>query len=967
MPVPTTDVCVLWSPEWGVTQVIFGRDAELAELRVLLDDIRRGDGRALLLRGEAGTGKSTLLRQAAAHAADLRVYRLCGLLGDGRARHPYALVRQLCALLSERIDDLPRTHAAALRAACDAHQASEAREAREAGATDSSGGTAEVAGVATAPDPTRVGAALLALLGELAGTAPVLLVVDDADALDGMSARAVAHLARGLATAPVGLLLAGRGPLPDGPALGRALPELPLTGLDAAAARALLTARVPDIAPAVADRLATATAGNPLALREMPAALSAGQLSGGSPLPDPLPLDDRLRELFGRQLDTLTPGARDLLLIVAAEATGDATTVMAAAGRLGIGWSALAELERAGLLSTRQTALCVDRPLVAAVAYQDAPFMRRVEVHNIIADVLSTGHDADRGVPHRAAGTLGRDERLAERLTEVAGRARARGDAGGASAAFARAAELSGDPDANVARLLDAARTALAAGHPERARELLSWVDGAARTDAQRVEAMCVRAELEVDYGIPAVAVPLLTEAADALRDIDRRRAVALLVAAAKVTYLGVEPEPALRIGRMLVELGVDRDSPVGYFAHGIVAFYSDDPAARGECRPVTVERALAWLRDYPDFWDWPFPLAYHLEHLDPAIHQAMCGAVVRLGVEGRVAKLTDASVLLGLYEICAGHWDLAVDRLTAGITVATELGQLNVLPRLRGALAFILARTGRADEARQQARAAFEVASPRRMTQLLRALTWVRSNTEMFDGQPDAALDRLLPVLDPEAMDSYHGCHSWQPDVLGDAAEAAHRAGRVEAVRPVVERTYARFVDTGYLWPRAILTRARAMLADTDEEAIALLEESVELSARQGSVVHEAVARLLLGERLRRVGRRVRAREQLRGALEIFERLGMAPAAERARTELVATGDPATTVGVTSAADASAQLTPQERQIVRLAATGLSNKEIGAQLYLSARTVASHLYRAFPKLGIGSRAELAGLDRATL
>ncbi|MGN9776495.1 helix-turn-helix transcriptional regulator [Micromonospora sp. H33] len=890
--------------------MLHGRAEEQAEIDRLLEGARDGRSGALVLRGPAGIGKSALLAYAAERAAGMRVLRGVGI--ESEAALPFAALHLLLRTGLDRIQALPGPQATALNGAL---------------------------GLRGAPPDSRflVGLATLSLLSELAGDGGLLCLVDDAQWFDQASVDALVFAARRLEADGVVMVFAAR---PDFPVSG--LPERRLGGLDGTAAAALLPA---DLPPQVRDRLVQESDGNPLALIELPAALSPEQRAGRLSPVGAMPVADRVQEAFHAQVAALPEPARTALLIAAADGSGELATLVAAGASL----DGLDAAERSRLIEIRGSAVGFRHPLIRAAAYQSAPVTRRLAVHRALADALtnSASLDAtDRRTWHLAAAALGPDEDVAHRLEEAAGRARTRGGHAAMAAAYERAAELTADPVRRSARLAAAALAASDAGLMGRAAALADRATPDLDDPAMIVALTQVRAHREVESGTPLAAGRIILDAVPRVTAHAAEQATWLLVEAVRCAWFAGDAPLAEQAAETLRELpGID--SPLVSQAVGLTRLLSGDTAGGMErISPVLDVPALAGL-GVPG-------LTFTAGACLPAGRAALCEEITRRIVadcraSGMIGWLAFALQDQGFAQGLLGRYGEATATLDAGLRLATDLGHEHRVTHLTCCLAWVLAHQGDVAGSRERAEDGVRRADDRGLVLAATIGRWALGRLELSLGDADAALEQLAAV---------------PPTGFGvlcaaDEVEAAVRSGRPDRARQPLERyvTWARHVRQPAV--DAIALRCRA-LVDQDEAHFA---ESVRLHESADNPYEQARTRLAYGEWLRRARRRADARTQLRGALETFDRLGAELWARRARAELRATGD--VPAAPRRAGDPLSVLTPQEREVVRLAAGGASNRDIAAQLFLSPRTVGYHLYKAFPKLGITSRSQLAAIARA--
>ncbi|MBF6439126.1 LuxR family transcriptional regulator [Nocardia cyriacigeorgica] len=899
--------------------MLHGREAEQAEIDRLLDAARAGRSGALVLRGEAGIGKTALLDYAAAQG--IPAARSAGI--ESEAELPFAGLHMLVRPGMALVDRLPEQQRDALRGAF-------GLAPRDPG------------------DRMLIGLAVLTLLAEESADGPLLCLIDDAHWLDRATAEALLFAARRLDAEGVVMLFATRAGASDFPAPG--LPELRLTGLRQEDAAALIDSTAPDLAPVLRYRLLTEAAGNPLALLELPALLAAEAPGAG---PNPLPITDRLRMAFHGQISGLPPATSTLLLVAAAAHTAELAMVLRAAETLGARVGDLRPAEDAGLVHSDGSTLVFRHPLLRSAVYQGAGLSRRLEAHRALADVSTAPQDADLRAWHLAAATTGPEESTAAALEATAERARVRSGHHGAVAAYERAADLSTDAEARVRRLLLASETAVEAGHFDRARLLAERAAAHGCDESVTARLDSVRGAAEFGAGRPRTAHELLSRAADATADPSRAARI-LAQAVHAAWYVGAE-ELAEVAGRVRA-LRLPAADPMAPIIDYLLAALLDAP--RGSALPSTTPRtdlrtaAAAAVRNGAD---------------SPRDLVQMCGAGLVVGADeqvgelartllaqcreqGRIALLPPLLFFRAEAELFLGRPRESRIAAAEGLRIAEDIGNGHWVSQLCGFLAYLGALEGAERECAELVGTALadELGGPEAA-----GATWTHAALGLLDlgfGRVDGALSRLTALTVEPARHQVIGLR-----VLADLVEAAVRADAAQQAADARDRLTAWAQATGAGWIGALDHRARAL---TTPDATAEHHFRAAL-APVGHPFDTARTQLLFGEWLRRDKRKTEARTLLESAAETFDRLGFAPWAQRAHTELAALG-----VGASSrpAHGLAASLTPQELQIVRLAAQGMSNREIAAQLVLSPRTVGHHLYKAYPKLGVVSRGQLAGL-----
>jgi DNA-binding CsgD family transcriptional regulator len=897
---------------------LYGRAPEIGVLDELLDpDLERGV--ALLVRGEPGVGKSALLGEAARRAAGRG---RCVLVTEGiqaEAHLPFAALHQLLRPLLPGLDLLPPPQRAAVSTAFSIDDA-------------------------TTPQPFLVALATLGLLTDAATRCPLLLIADDAHWLDRPSADALAFVARRLGADPIVLLASIREGSPS--ALEQVgLPELRLGPLDAAAADALLGARAPDLPPATRARVLAEAAGNPLALIELPTALRSENLLTQTLLPEFLPLTQRLERAFAARVAELPAATRTLLLVAAIEASGIPTEVMAATALI-VGREATDALDSAlgaCLVEVMDRRLCFRHPLVRSALHQTASPAERRAAHATWVSVLKV--QPDRQVWHRASASPEPDGKVAEELDAAAARAGRRGAVAIAIAAQERAAELSVDPAQRGRRLLRAAELALDLGRTEhgvrllRAAEALdlaaeerlhlAWlretVDDADWSGVDKLESFVETAERMSAAGQTGLALKYLL--AVAVRcwwgNPDPAIRAALVAAAERLPIADDEP--------MLLAVLAHAD-PVGQGARVLERVARLTPAADDPVRTYLVGIAAAAV--------WAFDLALGF------INTAVDG----LRAQGRLGLLARALVSQTWAAVHLAREPLAVATAEEANRLARETGQSRWAAAAQLAQATIAAERGDAVATEALAREAELVLLPTGATPLLALAQFARGRGAVAHQRYAAGIEHHRRTLDPADP-------AYQPFVgtwgLSDLVEAAAHTGQRNAARAYLDRLESLAATTHGPLLRAEAAYARPLVAD-DDRAEDLYRAALERDLLAWPCYR---GRMLLwyGRWLRRQRRVADSRAPLRAARESFDALSFPALAELARQELRASGE-ASPQRRPAAWD---QLTPQELQAVQLAAAGLSNREIGEKLYLSPRTVGSHLYRAFPKLGITTRAAL--------
>lgn len=938
--------------------MLFGRDHESMEIDRLLSAARDGRSGAIVLRGEAGIGKSALLDYAAAQASELQLLRGTGI--EFEAELPFAGLHMLLRSELGRVDSLPGPQAQALGSAL--------------GLTAQPGG-----------DRFLVGLAVLTLLAEIAEQGPVLCLIDDAHWLDRESAEALLFAARRLAVEGVVIIFAVRD-LYAPTFLTPGLAELRLTPLDESAAAGVLTAHAADLPGYVRDHIRGQADGNPLALRELAAAQREGRLSADPLGIARLPTHSRIQRSFTDRITALPETTRTVLLVAAADDTRTTATVLAAAERLGASLTDLAVAEQRELLWVNDDRIGFRHPLIRAAAYQSALVNHRMDAHRALAAVLADPADALRHAWHLSAASTGPDEEVAAKLSAAAENAKKRGGYSAVAAGYERAAALSPLPHDRGRRLVHAAEAALDAGQLDQANLLadraakdlddIVWLGrmtlvrstvadwrGQLMTAHDILVEMALRAARHArDTG----AVPLAGEPWDAAeRELATRddltatsqdTASRLLFQAAEIAWIAGEFEAVAQAAKWAEEFQLRRAYRVGAMARVAVGLsgYAGADAGDGIAALHELLEMVGVDLDRKPPQSTATVLWWHLLLGDhETAHRVGVDLVARCRARGAVGVLPRALALLARAQYYRGDYPDALSNALEAVRIVEDISKNLVLVGVpTNILAQLAAVTGDEEGCRRLVSELSELDPGGGMLVIERVLALL----DIGFGRYEAVVERLTRLL---ALKSRMDLTLYVPDLV----EAAVRIGRPEvAVEPFAWfAAWAASVDQP--WARGVAARCRALLDESGAETH--FQAAEQADAQDGARPFEQARNALLyGEWLRRQRRPSDARPRFRLAVEIFERLGAKPWAERARLELRATGE--SVAGASSRPDRLSSLTPQELQVVRLASTGLTNRDIGAQLFLSPRTVGYHLYKAYPKLGVASRAELARLDLAS-
>ena len=899
--------------------MLLDRFPERAALSGLLEAARTGRSGVLVMRGEPGVGKTALLDWAVESAAGLRVARVAGV--ESEMELAFAALQQLCAPMLDQLGSLPDPQRAALGVAF----------GLETGA---------------APDRFLVGLAVLSLLSEAAERQPLLCVVDDAQWLDRASAQALAFVARRLLAEPVALVFATREP---GEEL-RGLPELAVGGLRDGDARELLGSVIRGpLDERVRDRIVAETRGNPLALLELPRGMRPAELTGGFGVGGVL--SGRIEESFRGRLEVLPAATQRLMLVAAAKQAGEPALVWRAAERLGIGTEALMPAADAGLLRIGER-VTFRHPLVRSAVYRAAPAPDRRAAHRALADVTDPRADPERRAWHRAQASPGPDEEVAAELERSAGRAQARGGRAAAAAFLERSAALTLDPGRRAERALAAAQAKYQAGASDAALQLLGTAEAGPPDELRRARADLLRGQIAFSSSRGSDAPPLLLKAARQFEPLDSQLArETYLDALAAAQFAGrlalgggmrevaeaarmappppgpARPPDLLLDGlALLVTEGYPAGAPV--LRRAVSAFRGTDVSREEELRWLWLaSRAARMLWDY-DSWDVLSDRQVTLA--------SDAGALIALPLA--------FNTRVGLH-VFSGEFTEAASMVAQAESVTEAIGS-SIAPY--GTLALAVFR-GREAEAAQLTQTALDDVGRRGEGGGLSFVDWATAVLYNSLGRYEEALAVAERASEDSPAMYFTG---W---ALVELIEAAVRSMAPERAAGALQRLSDIARACGTDWAVGTEARSRALVSD-GEDAENLYREAIDRLGRTRLRVDLARAHLVYGEWLRRQRRRRDARDQLGIAYEIFDSIGAAAFADRARTELRATGGNARQLTIQT----PDTLTAQEALIARLAGDGASNPEIAAQLFISPATVAYHLRKVFTKLGISSRSQLA-------
>jgi DNA-binding CsgD family transcriptional regulator len=901
--------------------VLLGRERERKELERLLATARTGRSAVLGLVGEPGIGKTALLGHAAQHAGGMRLLRARGV--ESETHIPFAALLELLRPALGLLERIPAPQAGALEVAL----------ALRPG---------------TAGDRFAVGAATLSLLAAYADETPALVLVDDAHLLDAATAEALLFALRRLLAEPLAALLAVRAGEPS--LLDDAdIPTLALAGLDPGSAAALLGSLPAD----EAERLYRATGGNPLALLEL--ATEVGELAA-VPIDVPVPVPASISQAFARRVEQLEARVQKLLLLVAASDTGELSTLERAAKSLELDLAGLGAGEQAGLLRRAEGRVEFSHPLARAAVYADAAPEARREAHRALADALPD-RDADRRAWHVAVAAVGTDANAASALAQAATRARARGAYAVAATAFERAAHLSADDDARGMLLFEAANAAWSGGMAERAAAWLAQAEQLAPDRERLVEIDHLRGRIATRRGPVTEGYAILAAGAERAAQSDPDLAVTMLAEAVDACFFSGDARAMARAAERARELLPAESSVRSRFlatiTRGMALVFGGD----GETGIAAIRDSVALAERSPELREEDVALLPWLVMGPLWLRETHSGEVlIAAAIEDARAETALGVLPWLLNRIARGHaatesWAAAEVEYDEAMRLARETGQHVERAAAMAGLAWLEARQGR--DTRCRSHAAEGKALCRELGVGLYEGWAIRAlgELELGSGRPQAAVEQLERHEDRIAELAIADVDLWPAAELVDAYL---RLGRRSDAGAAAARLEAAARRKGQPWSLARAERCRGMLAEDSFEHH--FEEAVRLHELTPDVFELACTRLAYGARLRRTRQRRRAREELRGALEIFDRLGAEPWSGLARGELSASGESARRRDPSTVDE----LTPQELQIAQLLAGGKTTREAAAALFLSPKTIEYHLRSIYRKLGVKSRPELA-------
>ncbi len=915
-----------------------GRDRDRAVLDNLSAQARAGSGQVLVLRGEAGVGKTALLEYLSEQATGFSATRVAGIQEDMELA--YAGLQQLCAPLMGNVAVLPQPQ----------------REALDVAFGYGSG---------PAPDRFLVGLAVLSLMAAASAEHPLLCIVDDAQWLDQVSVQTLAFVARRLLAEPVAMVFAVRDGYPD---VLAGLPDHAVGVLSDAAARELLeSVLIGGIDPLVRDRIVAETRGLPLAILDVPRSVSSAELAGGFWISGRRSSTTAIEDGFVARIRALPLDARQLLLIAAAEPVGDAALFLRAAAQLGVPIDALAQAEAAGLIEFGPR-MRFQHPLMRSAAYRAADLSQRRAVHRALAAATDAHADPDRRAWHAANAATGPDDAVAAELEVSADRAQNRGGMAAAAAFLERATVLTMDPQLRGSRAIAAAQAKREAASPDAAYALLSIAESAPLTALQ--QALVARMRAQMDFvrsragatGAPTVgeASAQLLGAARRLENLDDELArETYLEALTAAMYAGRLGAPSLlgevaSAGAGAVGRVTDLQRPIDYLLRGMAARVIDGPGAGAGDLRAALELWNAAAQQNPGGWlYWPFPIAQesaaHEMWDDQVLERIAAGILRRARDAGALAALPPALGYRAGVHFYRGEFASAARLIDESASITAAMGSAPV----RYHSLTLAAWSGVPEVAVGIVESAEADGAARGEGRLLGLAAFCSAVLYNGLGRYEEALSAARRGCDYEDL----GFHSW---CLYELIEAAAHTGDRDSAADALPRLQERAGASGTDWGLGAVAAAQALLAD-DAAAEAKFVEAIERLERADIALHLSRARLSYGEWLRRANRRNDARTQLGAAHDTFTNMGAQGFAERARRELVATGEKVRKQPLKSGDG----LTAQEAQIAGLARDGLTNSEIGAQLFISAHTVEWHLRKVFVKLGITSRRQLRTLSWA--
>ncbi|HSK94776.1 MAG TPA: LuxR C-terminal-related transcriptional regulator [Candidatus Angelobacter sp.] len=903
--------------------MLFGRHDECRQLESVLDDARTGTSRTIVVRGDAGMGKSAILDFLAARADGFDVASCEGV--ESESDLPFAGLLAICRPLFGFLGVIPETQRTALEAAL-----------------------ALTPGLVV--DRFTAYAGALSLVAAAADIQPRLVLIDDLQWLDAPSAEALLFVARRLGPDRVAFVATARAGEDDALDL-RGFTQIDLDGLDERACLELLRTRYrEDVLPdEVAAGLAELTGGVPLALVEIPTLLSPAQLRGDDPLPDPLPVGASIRRAFRRDIEAMPPATREALLLLAAEDRGAIDLVTQALARQGVGPGVLEAAESANLIEIVDGHGVFRHPLLRSAVYDHAPPAARRLAHGLLAEACGPA-DVTRRTWHLAAAVVEPDEAVAAALEASARASLARAAFGSAARALEHAAKLTPDAEHKARRLVEAAGCFWRTGDARRTRRSLDEAESISRDPVLLADAALVRGRLSYNRGSGSEAYELLRAAAAAVRPVAPEKAAALAMQAAWVCFGTADLGPATDAALLADEITRGSGDAL---EHASMVVNAEALVLLGRTREA--RRLLARWKEVVDFEGYAFTLLMSpttaLVYLATEDFRFAGDLLARFHAAARSAPELLPLVLAALtqYEYRVGDWAAAHVHGSEGLHLGDAIGQHASTGFVIANLASVEAGLGR-DSARDRARHLDDLVAETGFRSLR---TYGHAAVGLLDlgaGRLESAIreleevDRMMRefgVGDPSVV-------QWMPDLI----EAYVRAGRRDSAAALLETLSTQAEQTDGNWARASAARCAGMMTDRFDEPFAV---ALGIQDRMPMPFERARTQLCYGERLRRAGRRVEARAQLRPALQTFERLGAVDWRKRAATELGVSAE-----RLRSPDAAVDYLSPQELQVALLVAEGGTNREVAAALFVTTKTVEFHLRNVYRKLGIRSRTELA-------
>jgi DNA-binding CsgD family transcriptional regulator len=900
---------------------LLGRSRERAALDGLLEQVRGGHSGVLVLRGEAGIGKTALLGYVVSAATGFAVARCAGV--ESEMELPFAQLHELCAPLTGGLDALPEPQRHALSVAL----------GLETGKS---------------PDKLLVALATLGLLAAASERGPMLCVVEDAHWLDQASAQIVGFVGRRLLAEPVGVVCAARAPV-AAPDHLMGLPELRIEGLDDLSSRALLgsvsAGRVDD---RVRARIVDETQGNPLALLELGARMGAAGFAGGFATVDEVSLSDRIEDEYLTRLSTLPEDTQQLVLLAAADSVGDTALIQRAAKRLGLGVDAARAAIDTGLLSVGAS-MRFRHPLLRSAVYRTVSIERRRQAHGALAAVTDANVDPDRRAWHRAYAASAPDEDVAAELIGSADRAQGRGGAAAAAAFWERAVAVTPDPAVRASRALVAAQTKYEAGDFDATHRLLAEASSGPLTELEHVKVDLIRAQVAVVYrgrDAPALLLKAATRLETINGDLARETYLQALIASSYAGRLG-DPDVRREIARAAQALPLDpAPTPsMQMLVHGFATWMADGYVAAA---PTLKEAVRQYRNESHDPGLVGFGYNVMAMHLcdDEAWYALSTDQVDLARKTGMLSALPFALDSLTEFYVQAGQLakaeaaQMEADRIHPAVTAARSPRTAVLAAAWRGDASVVHGSVPQLTEG------ALTTGEGWKLAYVEYAKAVLYNGIANYASAADAAENASADI-------DFVAGFPWR--ALYELAEGAARSDQLERANAAVKRLTVIALASGSEVARAMAARSAALTAE-DDAADELYREAIERFSHTRATIHLARARLVYGEWLRRQNRRADARTQLRSAHEALAAMGAYGFAQRAQRELQATGEK---VRRRTSSPASAELTAQEQQIAQFARERRTNSEIGAQLFLSARTVEWHLGNIFAKLKITSRREL--------